>query len=157
MDEYVTRYERLKAGERYFSVNNDKWITVKGNHILLKDDETPEQAIKRVEFKSAIERIAKDEESEITIKSVRDDLEKYGGTNDISLLKGNEDGGIEHIYQKHSNDIDGIIDTLIKAPVVEYVKNRKVFIENDNYKVVLSLDYYGNKKTWLLTGYKKEQ
>lgn len=77
----------------------------------------------------------------------------YSNTNDITFLKGNEKGGIEHIKQKHQKDISGIIDALILGQVTKHIKNRKVQLEKDNYVALLSLDYNGKKKTWLLTGY----
>lgn len=138
------------------AVNEDKWITINGKHILLKDGDTPHKAIKRIELKSAIYDVVNGDKEETLIKNVRDDLEQYGGSNDIAIIKGKSKGGALHIINEHEKDIDGVVDAIVSAPVNRYVKGRKVFLENDNYKVILSLDYFGKKKTWLLTGYKKE-
>ena len=108
-------------------------------------------------IKNAIEQIIKGEKEEVVIKNVRDDLEKYGGTNDISFIKGNEKGGIFHFSKKHKEDIEGVIEALTDGKITSHVPNRKVFIEHKDYLAILSLDYHGNKKTWLLTGYKKDK
>ncbi len=146
---------------------DDDWRTTEnGVHFPLKNGESnkkacneffeaKEKAVKNV--KNAISDVIEGKIDEKVVSNVRNDLEQYGGTNDITFLKGNKGGGIEHIKDKHSEDIDGVVDALVNAPITRYVKGRKVFIENDNYKVILSLDYFGEKKTWLLTGYKKEQ
>lgn len=105
----------------------------------------------------AIQDIIKGKFDEIVVDNVRDDLEKYGGSNNIAFLRETIKGGIAHLGYKHNKDINGVANTLVNAPITRYVKDRKVFIEDDNYKVILSLDYFGKKKTWLLTGYKKEQ
>lgn len=106
-------------------------------------------------IKNAIEQIIKGEKEEVVVKNVRDDLEKYGGTNDVSFIKGNEKGGISHFSKKHKEDIEGVIEALTDGKITSHVPNRKVFIEHKDYLAILSLDYHGNKKTWLLTGYKK--
>ena len=137
--------------------NEEKWITINGNHILLKDGETPQKAFKRFEIKTGINKIINGETEEIVIKDVRNDLINYGESNDIALLKGNAKGGITHIDTEHKEDIDGVVDTILNGKVTNHVKNRKVFLETEDYLVILSLDYFGNKKTWLLTGYKKDE
>lgn len=108
-------------------------------------------------IKNAIEQIIKGEKEEVVIKNVRNDLEKYGGTNDVSFIKGNEKGGISHFSKKHKEDIEGVIEALTDGKITSHVPNRKVFIEHKDYLAILSLDYHGNKKTWLLTGYKKDK
>lgn len=138
-------------------LNEEKWVTIKGNHILLKDGDTPHIAVKRIEIRAAFEKIKDDKANEIIIKDVRSDLKKYGENNDIAILKGNLDGGALHILDKHSKDLEGIIDTVLKGKVIKHVPNRKIFLEFEKYLVLLSLDYFGSKKTWLLTGYEKEE
>lgn len=149
-----------------FSMDDDDWITTEnGVHIPLGEGESNQEAcqeffeekektIKNV--KNAIENIIKGDSDEIIVDNVRNDLEQYGGTNNIAFLKETKKGGIAHLDDKHSKDIDGVVDALVNAPITRYVKDRKVFIENDEYKVILSLDYFGTKKTWFLTGYKKD-
>lgn len=155
-DTYTGEDYRVYNGlERVF--NEDKWITIKGKHILLKDEETPQKAIKRTEIKSAISQVASGEKEEILIKDVRKDLKKYGGDNNIAIIKGNLKGGAIHISNKHEKDINGIIDALLNGKVTTVIKNRKIFLETNDYLVILQLDYFGNKKTWLLTGYFKEE
>lgn len=110
-----------------------------------------------MEIKSSINKIIRGEEDEITIDNVRDDLVQYGGTNSVTLLKGNSKGGILHIDSDHKEDVDGVVDAIVKGKITSAVPNRKIFIETQDYLALLSLDYFGNKKTWLLTGYKKDK
>lgn len=130
-----------------------EWITINGHHIKIEEGETPKQAFKKFEIKTSIQKIINGEADEIVIKNVRDDLAQYGENNDVALLKGNVKGGVEHIKQKHEKDIDGIINALVKGKVTKHIPNRKVELTKDNYIALLSLDFKGNKKTWLLTGY----
>lgn len=154
-----TRYELKKfiTNELLKAVNEEHWITIKGKHILLKDNDTPYKALKRIEIKSALYAVVEGKKDEITIQNVRSDLAQYGGNNNISIIKGNIKGGAAHILDKHSGDIEGIIDTILNGKITNVIKERKVFLETDNYLVILQLDYFGNKKTWLLTGYEKEE
>lgn len=92
--------------------------------------------------------------NEEIVKNIRDDLEQYGGTNDVALIKGNSKGGVEHIDEKHHEDLSGIFKALVDGEITQTVPKRKVFIEHNGYRAVLSLDMFGNAKTWLLTGYK---
>lgn len=147
-------------GELRANNKNDEpkdWITIKGNHIKIEKDETPKQATKKFEIRTAIQKIKDGEETEITIKDIREDLAQYGGTNDITFLKGNEKGGIKHINTDHKDDFDGVINTIVKGKITSVVPERKVYIETKDYLALLSLDYFGKKKTWLLTGYKKDE
>lgn len=157
--EYKARNE-LKSfikSELIKAINGDKeqWITISGNHIKIEDGETPKQAFKKFEIKTSIEKIINGEKEEIIVKDVRDDLIQYGENNDIALLKGNIKGGIEHIKEKHEKDIAGIINAIVNGEVTKHIPNRKVELTKNNYIALLSLDFKGNKKTWLLTGYEK--
>lgn len=109
------------------------------------------------EIFEAIENVFSGRRDEVVVKNVRNDLEQYGGNNNIAFLKGNDKGGVLHLKSKHNKDIPGVIKTLLYGKVIKAVPNRKVYLEYQNYLVLLSLDYFGKKKTWLLTGYEKEK
>lgn len=144
--------------------SEDDWITTENNvHIPINEGENKKDACNEFfeekqktinNIKSAINDVISGKTEKKTVNNVRNDLEQYGGTNDIAFLKGNENGGIEHLNIKHKDDIDGVINAIVNGNVIKYVPNRKVQIENNGYIALLSLDYFGNKKTWLLTGYK---
>lgn len=105
---------------------------------------------------NSFEKFRKNPElTELRLSNVRNDLKEISGSNDIYLLQGNEKGGMKHILSKHPEDIDIVADTLKNGSITKVVPNRKVFIESNDGHCLISLDYNGNKKTWLLTGYKK--
>lgn len=111
----------------------------------------------KANIKNSIDDILAGKADEIIVKNVRDDLEQYGGNNNIAFIKGTKKGGVAHFATKHKDDIEYIINVLINGKITAAVPNRKVFIEDENYLAILSLDYFGDKKTWLLTGYKKDK
>ncbi|MCL2109830.1 MAG: hypothetical protein FWH20_10855 [Oscillospiraceae bacterium] len=92
---------------------------------------------------------------EATITNLRNDLEQYGGTNDITFILGDSKKGIIHIEKRHGKDaINKVIDAVIIGKINKFVQGKKtVHIVHEGYEAVLSLDMYGEKKTWLLTGW----
>lgn len=48
------------------------------------------------EIQKAINDIIVGKADEIIVKNIRDDLEQYGGSNDIAFIKGNNKGGVAH-------------------------------------------------------------
>lgn len=155
--EYVFYKQVIMNALTVKNEDDGNWITINGVHIKIEKDETPKQAIKKFEIKTAIQKILDGEQKEIIIKDARDDLIEYGNTNDIAFIKGNDKGGILHIDKEHKKDFDGVINTIVKGKVTKHIPNRKVFLETEDYLAILSLDYFNNKKTWLLTGYKKDE
>ncbi|MBR5599417.1 MAG: hypothetical protein IKW39_05185, partial [Alphaproteobacteria bacterium] len=106
------------------------------------------------EVKSALQKIANGSEEE-TVVNLRDDLEQFGGTNDVTFIYGNDKKGIYHIAEVHGiKTLLRVFDTVIDGSVARFVKNKKtVILEKNGIEAVLSLDENGNKKTWLLTGW----
>lgn len=92
---------------------------------------------------------------EATVPNLRDDLEQYGGTNDITFERGDEKSGLEHIALRHGHKvIPGVLDTVIEGKILRYLpSNQTVILRSEQYEAVLSLNKHGTKKTWLLTGY----
>ncbi len=145
-----------------------KWITVNGTPIPLDENgnlqgkvgskikhetEVAEKVKKAI---NALERIQAGEE-EVTIPSLRNDLEQYGGTNDITFMKGDGGKGVTHLIENGRGEYLADIFTAVAAGnIADYVeKDKKVILENDNIAAVLKLHYDGKKKSWLLTGYDK--
>ncbi|MDR0905774.1 MAG: DUF1073 domain-containing protein [Oscillospiraceae bacterium] len=112
-------------------------------------------AEKHKQVENAIERLSAGE-SEVTISNLRDDLERYGGTNDITLIQGDKKKGLVHIEERHGAEtVPKVIDAVVDGNIVKYVAAKKtIHVEKDGYEAVLSLDEHGEKKTWLLTGWK---
>lgn len=97
---------------------------------------------------------------EVEVKNLRDDLEQYGGSNDITIKygKNNQDNkgyGIIHIAQKHGADVvGGVLNAIVRGKIARYEEgNKRVFVQHDGYEAILSLVEGTKKKTWLLSGY----
>ncbi|WP_423970332.1 hypothetical protein [Elusimicrobium simillimum] len=98
------------------------------------------------------------------VKDLRDDLEQYGGSNDVALKWGENDAdnkgyGLKHIAEKHGQEVvSKVIEVLVDGDVSKFVRAKKtVHLEKNGYEAILSLDEHGQKKTWLLTGYRIER
>lgn len=143
-----------------------KWITVKGTSIPLdeegnlqgkvgkKIEKETEISEKKQKIKNALQEIA-DGKEEVTLPKLRDDLEQYGGTNDITLIKGNKKEGIIHIIENgREHYLGDILDTVVEGKVERYVQgNNSVVLQKGNIQAVLALERFREKKTWLLTGW----
>ncbi|MDO4184624.1 MAG: hypothetical protein Q4D11_05250 [Rhodospirillales bacterium] len=93
---------------------------------------------------------------EATVKNLRNDLEQYGGTNDVTFIYGDEKKGLFHIADKHGGikTLLKVLDTVVDGNITNYTaKNKTVHIMKNGIEAILSLDEHGNKKTWLLTGF----
>ena len=110
---------------------------------------------KAKEVKNALQKIA-DGAEEATVKDLRDDLEQYGGTNDVTFIYGDEKKGLFHIADKHGGikTLLKVLDTVVDGKITDFTeKNKTIHLIKDGYEAILSLDEYGKKKTWLLTGF----
>jgi phage-related protein (TIGR01555 family) len=94
--------------------------------------------------------------AEATVSGLRGDLEQFGGTNDVTFVRGDEKKGLVHIASKHGVEaVPRVIDAVVDGEISKYVPGKKtIHIEKDGYEAILSLDEHGKKKTWLLTGWK---
>ena len=92
---------------------------------------------------------------ETTIPGLRNDLEQYGGTNDVTTVMGNRKKGLIHIAKRHGEwCIPYVLEAMANGKIENFVAgNKTVHIVKDGYDAVLSLDEDGKKKTWLLTGF----
>ena len=93
---------------------------------------------------------------EVVVSDLRPDLEQYDGSPDVAFVWGNKKKGLMHIGVKHGEDvIKDVIDTVLYGDIERYSETKKtVTLSHNGYEAILSLDENGNKKTWLLTGWK---
>lgn len=145
-----------------------RWITVKGAHIPIGKNGKPVgkvgekisrhenvQTIRKNKVLKALEQISNGLD-QVTIPLLRDDLEQYGGTNDVTIYKGTKKYGLEHIKKRHGEeDIKPVLEAVANGKIVHYNPVKKtVTIQKGEYEAILSLVWKDEKKTWLLTGYK---
>jgi len=92
---------------------------------------------------------------EVTVPQLRSDLEQFGGTNDITFVKGDAKKGLVHIEKRHGVEaVPHVVEAVVAGKITKFIPPKKtVHIVNDGYEAVLSLDKNGQKKTWLLTGW----
>ena len=104
---------------------------------------------------SALQKIANGSEEE-TVSGLRNDLEQYGGTNDVTFYWGNEKKCIYHIaYRRGINTLYHVIDAVADGKILRFVEgNKTVVLEKDGFEAVLALIEYGQQKSWLLSGWK---
>lgn len=96
---------------------------------------------------------------EVTVKNLRPDLEKYGGSADVNFIWGNNKKGLQHIGMKRGAEtVLNVISAVVNGQISRYSEIKKtVTLEHNGYEAVLSLDEDGNQKTWLLTGWHKNK
>ncbi len=136
------------------SVYNRGTFDLNNDNIYYQGQISLETVRKAREVKAALERIASGSAEE-TVKNLRNDLEQYGGTNDVTFVFGDEKKGIRHIAEKHGvKTLLKVFDAVVDGDVSKFVKGKKtVHLSKDGVEAILSLDENGNKKTWLLTGF----
>lgn len=150
----------------------DGWITMNGTPVKVDDKgkavagpsnvtgQGQKQATaksveeKRTAVKGAMQKIANGSPEE-TVPGLRDDLEQFGGTNDVTIVRGDKKKGLEHIAARHGAEvIPDVLEAIVDGKIDKFVSTKKtVHVQKDGYEAVLSLDEHGKKKTWLLTGY----
>lgn len=146
--------------------DKQQWITVNGASVPLDDEGNLQGAVgrkiekeadvseKRKQIKNALKEIANGKE-EVTLPKLRNDLEQYGGTNDVTLVRGNKKEGIVHIIENgREHYLGDILDTVVEGKIERFSKIKQtVTLKNGNYEALLSLNRHNEKKTWLLTGW----
>lgn len=132
----------------------DGRIHMEDGTVLFQSALSKKTAFKAKEVKSALKKIA-DGSSEETVENLRDDLEQYGGTNDVTFVFGDDKKGLRHIAQKHGvKTLLKVFDAVVDGKIARFAAEKKtVHLSKNGIEAVLSLDEHGKKKTWLLTGY----
>lgn len=149
-----------KGGEGWITTENGKHIHFKDGeidkgNIGQKDWDSPSaQGARRDKVENAMREIANGK-AEATVPGLRNDLEQYGGTNDVTIIKGDAKKGLVHIEQRHGAAcVAPVLEAVANGKITRFVEgNKTVHIDKDGYRAVLSLEEHGKKKTWLLTGY----
>lgn len=146
--------------------DKQQWITVNGASVPLDDEGNLQGAVgrkiekdtdvseKRKQIKNALKEIANGKE-EVTLPKLRNDLEQYGGTNDVTLVRGNKKEGIVHIIENgREHYLGDILDTVVEGKIVRRAEaNNTIVLQQGNIQAVLALERHHEKKTWLLTGW----
>ena len=107
---------------------------------------------------AAMQEIAAGAE-EAAVKNMRPDFVKYGGNGDVVFIWGNEKKGIYHIGLRRGKEVvENVIKTVLFGQIDRYSAVKKtITLELNGYEAVISLDENGKPKTWLLTGWKKNE
>ncbi len=126
----------------------------KGNLGQKEWDSPSEQNSRRDKMEDAMLEIANGK-AEATVSGLRNDLEQYGGTNDVTIIRGDSKRGLIHIRERHGMaSIAPVLEAVANGKITRFVDgNKTVHIDKDGYRAVLSLQEHGKQKTWLLTGY----
>ncbi|PAF41803.1 hypothetical protein [Helicobacter sp. 11S03491-1] len=76
------------------------------------------------------------------------------GLGDIDLVWGDEKMGLSHILSKHPEVVDKIPE-IINDGKVDRGTNR-IFLNTDDSRIAIALDYKGKDKKWIITAYNKD-
>ena len=151
---YAQEDEEWRISEGYEIDTKTEEIT-KGNIGQKEWDSPIMQDVRRDHVEAAVLDLVNGKE-ESTIQDLRNDLEQYGGTNDVTLVNGDDGKGIVHIEKRHGyGTVPFVLEAMANGKIVRSSRgNKTVAIRKDGYEAILSLEEYGEKKTWLLTGYR---
>lgn len=125
-----------------------------GGAVGRKIEKEADVSEKKKQIKNALREIANGKE-EVTLLKLRNDLEQYGGTNDVTLIRGNKKEGILHIIENgREHYLGDILDTVVEGKIIRRVEgNNSIVLQKDNVQAILALERFRQKKTWLLTGW----
>lgn len=139
---------------KHFELETESGEITKGNIGQNGWDSPSAQGARRDKVEDAIREIANGK-PEATVEGLRNDLEQYGGTNDVTIIRGNEKKGLLHIERRHGNaSVAPVLEAVANGKIARFSRgNKTVAIQKDGYEAILSLEEHGKKKTWLLTGY----
>ena len=146
-------WRTTKKGKHY-QIDTETGEITKGNVGQNESNSLIQQNIRRNKVEDAMREIANGK-SEATIIGLRKDLEQYGGSNDVTIIRGDMRKGLKHIEARHGNAcVAYVLEAMANGEIVRFSRgNRTVAVQKDGYEAILSLEEHGNKKTWLLTGY----
>lgn len=153
----ATRDEKIwrtaENGKR-FQIDTESGEIVKGNVGQKSWDSEQKRHERRDRVEDAMREIANGR-SESTIPHLRNDLEQYGGTNDVTIVRGDATKGLVHIADRHGHAaVAHVLEAVANGEIDRFVPGKRtVHVRRDGYEAVLSLEENGKKKTWLLTGF----
>ncbi len=146
-------WRTAKNGKKY-QIDTETGEIIRGNLGPDNWNSPAQQNARREKVEDAMLEIANGK-SEATMPGLRHDLKQYGGTNDVTIIKGDNKKGLIHIEARHGRAcIAPVLEAVANGEITRFVNgNKTVHIDKDGYRAVLSLEEHGKKKTWLLTGY----
>lgn len=146
---------RTSKNGKHFEVDTETGEITRGNIGQTEWDSPSAQDARRDKVEDAMREIANGK-AEATVADLRNDLEQYGGTNDVTIIRGDKKKGLIHIEKRHGSGCIGpVLEAAANGKIARFSRgNKTVAIQKDGYEAILSLEEHGKKKTWLLTGYR---
>ncbi len=146
-------WRTAKNGKKY-QIDTETGEITRGNIGQSEWDSPSRQDARRDKVEDALREIANGR-PESTISGLRNDLEQYGGTNDVTIIRGDSKKGLIHIKERHGMaSIAPVLEAVANGKITRCSRgNKTVAIQKDGYEAILSLEEHGKQKTWLLTGY----
>lgn len=132
---------------KHFELDTETGEVTKGNVGQPEWDSPSAQGARRDKVEDAMREIANGK-AEATVAGLRNDLEQYGGTNDVTIIRGDEKKGLFHIEKRHgSGCIAPVLEAVANGKITRFVKgNKTVHLDKDGYRAVLSLEEHGKKR-----------
>lgn len=96
--------------------------------------------------KGAIEKLLQEKQGQVQGAFYKE------GLGDIDLVWGDSKMGLAHILEKHPEVIEKIPEIINDGKILNKGETRK-FIKDDKYNIVISENFRGKDKRWLLTAY----
>ncbi|MCA3128561.1 MAG: hypothetical protein IOD10_16820, partial [Rhodocyclaceae bacterium] len=90
-------------------------------------------------------------------RNVRPDLARYDGSPDVLLLWGDDRQGLQKIgARRGATVVADVLRAIARGKVERYTKaNRTVVLAHRSARAVLRLERFGQRETWLLTGWEE--
>ena len=104
-------------------------------------------------YPAALERLRKDQSGEIPGAIQHPDI------GDVDLVWGNERYGLAHIIDQHPEVVDELPSIVEKLPVrqrPEETGNNRFVLEDDLHRAIVSPDFDGVEKRWLVTAFERK-
>lgn len=145
---------RTTANGKHFELDTETGEITRGNIGQGEWDSPSRQNSRRDKVEDAMLEIANGK-PEATVSGLRNDLEQYGGTNDVTIIRGDSKKGLIHIAKRHGEKaVAPVLEAVANGKIYRFEpKNKTIALRKDGYEAILSLEEHGKQKTWLLTGY----
>ena len=138
---------RISGNGKHYKIDTETGEITKGNIGQTKWDSPSAQGSRRDKVEDAMREIANGR-PEATVRGLRNDLEQYGGTNDVTIMRGDDKKGLIHIEQRHGiASVAPVLEAVANGKITRFVEgNKTVHIDKDGYRAILSLEEHGKKK-----------